>query len=72
MRYVYEIVELLLSWITLAMCAVQLCKVTQEPTSQPAALLRAAQIVYILSIGALIITSVNSMARFHSTNWPMK
>jgi hypothetical protein len=52
--------------------AVWLCKVTQEPTSQLAALLRAAQIVYILSIGALIITTVNSMACFHSTNWLMK
>lgn len=38
-----------LNWIALSICAVRLCKATQEPTSQLAALLRVAQIVHILS-----------------------
>lgn len=38
-----------------------LCKATQEPTSQLAALLRVAQIVHILSAADPITTSEHSM-----------
>jgi hypothetical protein len=64
--------KMTLIWIALTNCELRLCKRTHKPPSQLAALLRVAQIVYILSIGAPIIISVHSRTRFHSTNWLIK